>query len=213
MTFTLPNLPFDEKAFAPNISAETFALHHGKHHKGYVDKANELTKGTEYENMSLEDAVIESRRKGVNPISNNIAQIYNHNIFWKSITPTNGGGLPPKTLAKKIDDVFGSYEEFKKEFINTSNSMFGSGWVWLVAECGNLEIIKTQNAETPIICGKTPLFVCDLWEHAYYVDYQNRRADFINTFIEKLVNWEFALDQYAKDAEKKGLCHTPTHLR
>lgn len=192
VTFTLPDLPFDKSALEPHISAKTFDFHHGKHHKAYVDKANELVKGTPLEGMPLEDAVIAARKQGVGPLFNNIGQIYNHNLFWLSMTP-NGGGVAPSPLLEKINAAFGSFDSFKEQFVNAGIGQFGSGWVWLVSNNGKLEIVKTANAETPLTDGKKPLLVCDVWEHAYYLDYQNRRADFLKVFIEKLANWSFAL--------------------
>lgn len=206
-TFTLPDLPFDKAALEPHISAKTFEFHHGKHHKAYVDKANELVKGTPLEGASLEKAVIESRKQGVGPLFNNIGQIYNHNLFWLSLTP-NGGGTAPSPLLEKINEAFGSFDAFKEQFVAGGVGQFGSGWVWLVSNKGKLEIVKTANAETPFTDGKTPLLVCDVWEHAYYLDYQNRRADFVKVFIEKLANWKFALQNYKKDAEMSGSCGT-----
>ena len=198
MTFVLPNLPYDKTALEPHISAKTFEFHHGKHHKAYVDKANELVKGTALEGlMPLEKAVIEARKQGVGPLFNNIGQIYNHNLFWLSMTP-NGGGMPAGALLDKIKTDFGSFEAFKEQFLNAGIGQFGSGWVWLVSSNGKLEIIKTANAETPLTDGKLPLLVCDVWEHAYYLDYQNRRADFLRVFIEKLANWKFAAEQLLK---------------
>lgn len=191
MTFTLPSLPYDKTALEPHISAKTFEFHHGKHHKAYVDKANELVKGTPLEGMDLEKAVIEARKAGVNPTFNNIGQIYNHNMFWLSMTP-NGGGAAPSPLLEKINESFGNFDNFKEQFVAAGVGQFGSGWVWLVSSKGKLEIVKTANAETPLTDGKVPLLVCDVWEHAYYLDYQNRRADFLKVFIEKLVNWKFA---------------------
>lgn len=197
MTFSLPTLPYDKTALEPHISASTFDFHHGKHHKAYVDKANELVKGTALENMTLEQAVIESRKQGVGPLFNNIGQIYNHNIFWLSMAP-GGGGTPSGSIAEKIKNDFGSFDTFKEQFVNAGLGQFGSGWVWLVSNQGKLEIVKTTNAETPLTDGKKPLLVCDVWEHAYYLDFQNRRADFLKVFIEKLVNWSFANEQLAK---------------
>ena len=197
MTFSLPALPYDKNALEPHISANTFDFHLGKHHKAYVDKANELVKGTPLENMPLEQAVVESRKQGVGPLFNNIGQIYNHNIFWLSMTP-NGGGAPTGACADKIKNDFGSVESFKEQFVNAGIGQFGSGWVWLVSNNGKLEIVKTANAETPLTDGKKPLLVCDVWEHAYYLDFQNRRADFLKVFIEKLANWNFANEQLVK---------------
>jgi Fe-Mn family superoxide dismutase len=196
MTFTLPNLPYDKTALEPHISAKTFEFHHGKHHKAYVDKANELVKGTALEGAALETAVVESKKQG-GPLFNNIGQIYNHNIFWLSMAP-NAGGAPTGVLADKINESFGGFDAFKEQFVNAGIGQFGSGWVWLVANKGKLEIVKTANADTPLTEGKTPLLVCDVWEHAYYLDFQNRRADFLKVFIDKLANWNFATEQLAK---------------
>lgn len=192
MPFTLPELPYDKAALEPYISSKTLDFHHGKHHKAYVDKANDLVKGTHLENMPLEQAVIEARREGVSPLFNNIGQIYNHNMFWLSIAPDGEGGASP-ALLEKIAEAFGDFDSFKSQFISMGVSQFGSGWVWLVSNRGALEIVKTPNAETPLTEGKTPLLVCDVWEHAYYLDYQNRRADFLEAFVAKLANWEYAM--------------------
>lgn len=190
MTFTLPELPYAKNALEPHISAQTLEFHHGKHHKAYVDKANELTAAAPLKAATLEDAVIETKKTG-GPIFNNVGQIYNHNFFWESMTP-NGGGAPTGEIADKINASFGSYDAFKEQFVNGGIGQFGSGWVWLVANGDKLEITKTANADTPLTDGKKPLLVCDVWEHAYYLDYQNRRADFLKVFVEKLVNWKFA---------------------
>jgi Fe-Mn family superoxide dismutase len=195
-TFVLPALPYEKTALEPLISSKTFDFHHGKHHKAYVDKANELVKGTEIEGMPLERAVIEAKTQG-GPLFNTLGQIYNHNIFGLSMTP-NGGGAPTGAVAEKINASFGSFDAFKEQFVNAGLGQFGSGWVWLVAGDGKLEIIKTANADTPLTEGKTPLLVCDVWEHAYYLDFQNRRADFLKAFLDKLANWKFANEQLAK---------------
>lgn len=199
MTFTLPNLPYAQNALEPHMSAKTFEFHYGKHHRAYVDKANELVKGTPLEGLALEKAVIESKKQG-GPVFNNIGQIYNHNLFWESMTP-NGGGAPTGALLDAINAAFGSFDAFKEQFVANGVGQFGSGWVWLVASKDKLEIVKTANAETPLTDGKTPLIVCDVWEHAYYLDYQNRRPDFIKTFLDKLVNWNFALKNFDKTAK------------
>jgi Fe-Mn family superoxide dismutase len=202
MTFTLPELPYDKSALEPHMSAKTFEFHHGKHHKAYVDKANELVKGTPIAGLPLEQAVIESRKQGIGPLFNNIGQIYNHNLFWLSMAPPNGnnggGGTAPSPLLEKITEAFGSFDAFKEQFVAAGVGQFGSGWVWLVSNKGKLEIVKTANAESPLTDGKTPLLVCDVWEHAYYLDYQNRRPHFLKTFIEKLVNWQFAVKNLQK---------------
>lgn len=196
MTFTLPALPYPNTALEPHISAKTFEFHHGKHHKAYVDKANDLVKGTALEGAELTKAVIEAKKQG-GGLFNNIGQIYNHNLFWLSMKP-NGGGTAPSPLLEKINEAFGSFDAFKEQFVAGGVSQFGSGWVWLVAHNGKLEIVKTANADTPLTDGKHPLLVCDVWEHAYYLDYQNRRADFVKVFIEKLVSWDFALENWKK---------------
>ncbi len=199
VTFTLPALPYPATALEPHISAKTFEFHHGKHHKAYVDKANELVKGTPLEGMELKKAVVESRKQGVGPLFNNIGQIYNHNVFWESMKP-NGGGEAPAPLMDKIKEAFGTFEAFKEQFVAGGVGQFGSGWVWLVKNGDKVEIVKTANAETPLTDGKAPLLVCDVWEHAYYLDYQNRRADFVKVFIEKLANWDYAVANWNKAA-------------
>lgn len=188
--FTLPELPFAKDALAPHMSAETFDFHHGKHHNAYVGKANELIQGTGLENLSLEEIVKEAKAKNMGPLFNNVGQHYNHSFFWQCMTP-NGGGAPTGALAEKIDASFGSFNVFKDEFVNGGMGQFGSGWVWLVDNNGTLEIAKTANAESPLTEGKTPLLVCDVWEHAYYLDFQNRRPDFLKSFLDNLVNWDF----------------------
>lgn len=191
MRFELPTLPFDKDALAPHMSADTLDFHHGKHHNAYVVKANELMDAANLNYASLEEAVIESRKEGVGPLFNNIGQHYNHSFFWNSISP-NGGGAPTGAIAEKIDASFGSFDAFKDAFVNAGVGQFGSGWVWVVLDGDRLDIVKTANAETPLTDGKTPLFVADVWEHAYYLDFQNRRPDFLASFLENLVNWDFA---------------------
>ncbi len=190
--FTLPDLPYAANALEPVISANAFSFHHGKHHKAYVDKANELVAGTEYASMSLEEVIKKTAgdsSKGV--LFNNVAQIWNHTFFWNSMKP-NGGGLPTGAIAKKIDEDFGSFDKFKEEFKNAGMTQFGSGWVWLVLENGKLKVTKTPNADLPMAHGQVAILTCDVWEHAYYIDFQNRRPDFLTAFLEKLVNWDFA---------------------
>jgi Fe-Mn family superoxide dismutase len=190
MTITLPNLPYAPTALAPFISEQTLGFHHGKHHKAYVDKTNELVKGTKLENASLEEIIREA--EGANQaLFNNSAQVWNHTFYWTSMRP-NGGGAPKGDIASMIDKSFGSYEEFRKKFSEAGATQFGSGWAWLVQDGAKLDIRKTPNAETPLTKGVTPLLTMDVWEHAYYLDYQNRRPDYMATFLDKLVNWDFA---------------------
>lgn len=189
----LPPLPYAENALEPVISARTIGFHYGKHHKGYVDKLNELVVGTEYADLPLEQIVAGSAGKPENAaIFNNAAQIWNHTFYWKSMKP-NGGGAPPAALKQKMEASFGSVEACKKELAAAAVSQFGSGWAWLVLDGDTLKVVKTGNAEVPLTKGMKPLLTIDVWEHAYYLDYQNRRADYVNTVLEKLVNWEFAL--------------------
>ena len=193
--FTLPPLPFADGALAPVISANTLSFHYGKHHKAYVDNLNNLVKGTELESATLEkiigDTAGRAERAG---LFNNAAQIWNHTFYWNSLTP-GGGGKPSGRLASMIDSDLGGYDQFRKDFAAAAVSQFGSGWGWLVAEGGKLKIVKTGNAEVPITRGQTPLLTIDVWEHAYYLDYQNRRADYVNAVIDKLLNWGFAADK------------------
>jgi Fe-Mn family superoxide dismutase len=188
----LPPLPYAQDALAPVISAQTLSFHYGKHHKTYVDNLNKLVAGTDMSESPLEaliKAVVGKPDKA--GVFNNAAQVWNHTFFWNSMKP-NGGGAPTGAVAKAIDASFGSYENFKKEFSNAAMTQFGSGWAWLVADKGQLKIAKTPNAETPLTTGQTALLTVDVWEHAYYLDYQNRRADFVAAVIDKLLNWEFA---------------------
>ncbi len=191
MALTLPDLPFPNSALEPYISAKTFEFHHGKHHKAYVDTGNKLIAGTEFENMDPESIlkkVVGDSSKAT--IFNNVAQAWNHSFFWKCMKP-KGGGAPTGPVAQKIQSDFGNFEKFAEEFKNAGVTQFGSGWAWLVQKGAKLEIMKTANADTPIAHGTTPLLTVDVWEHAYYLDYQNRRADFIQAFIENIINWDF----------------------
>ena len=201
VSFTLPPLPWPQNALEPHISSKTFDFHYAKHHKAYVDKANELIVGSGLEGKSLEEVIVESKKKGLGPLFNNAAQIYNHTLFWESMAP-NGGGTPPAPLLDKINEAFGSFDKFKEQFVAAGMGQFGSGWVWLVEDKGKLEIVKTPNAETPLTDGKTPLMVCDVSEHAYYLDYQNRRADFLKVFVDNLANWEGANKRLQNKAPK-----------
>jgi Fe-Mn family superoxide dismutase len=196
MKLELPELPYAANALEPHISAETFSFHHGKHHNTYVVKGNELLADANVSVDNLEELVKACAKVG-GPLFNNVAQHYNHDFFWKSMKP-KGGGAPTGAIADKINQDFGTFEAFKKAFVDGGATQFGSGWVWLVAEAGKLKIVKTANADTPLTDGATPLLVCDVWEHAYYLDYQNRRPDFLNAFVDSLANWDFAGENLAK---------------
>ena len=191
MAVKLPDLPYAQDALAPHISAETLSFHHGKHHNAYVTKANELISGTELEDASVEEIAQAAHDKGDQGLFNQAAQVWNHTFYWNSMSPT-GGGKPTGDIAARIDADFGSYEEFATQFKNAGATQFGSGWAWLVLDNGKLVVEKTLNADTPLVHGKTPILTMDVWEHAYYLDYQNRRPDYMGAFLEHLVNWDFA---------------------
>ncbi len=190
MKLELPELPFAKDSLAPHMSSDTLDFHHGKHHNAYVVKGNELLEDAGIDADNLEDLVKKCAEKG-GPLFNNVGQHYNHSFFWNSISP-NGGGAPSGELAAAIDASFGSFDNFKTEFVNGGVGQFGSGWVWLVADADSLKVVKSANAETPLTDGLKPLLVCDVWEHAYYLDFQNRRPDFLASFIDNLANWDFA---------------------
>ncbi len=191
MIITLPDLPYAKNALEPHISARTLEFHHDKHHKAYVDNANKLLEGTDLAQLDL-DAII--KKVAGDPskagIFNNAAQIWNHSFYWKCMKP-GGGGAPTGAIAQKINAGFGSYEKFVEEFKNAGATQFGSGWAWLVLDGSSLKITKTPNAENPMVQGMKPLLVVDVWEHAYYLDYQNRRPDYLTTFVDKLISWEY----------------------
>jgi superoxide dismutase, Fe-Mn family len=189
----LPPLPYAENALEPVITARTLQFHYGKHHKGYVDNLNKLIAGTDYSELSLEEIITGTAGRSERmAIFNNAAQTWNHTFYWNSLSP-KGGGEPPAALKLKLEAAFGSVDAFKKEMASTAVSQFGSGWAWLVLDGGTLKIVKTANAEVPITTGLKPLLTIDVWEHAYYLDYQNRRADYVTAVLDKLINWEFAL--------------------
>ena len=195
--FTLPKLPYEESALAPTISSNTMSFHYGKHHKAYVDKLNELTTGTRFVEMTLEDVVRatfndEAKRE----IFNNAAQAWNHTFFWACLTPR--GGKPSGQMLAAVERDFGSYDKFAEQFAKEGVAQFGSGWVWLVASGGKLAIEKTPDAVTPMAEGKQCLLAIDVWEHAYYLDYQNRRQDFLKAVIGKLLNWDFAQQNFQR---------------
>ena len=192
--FTLPPLPYADNALEPVISANTISFHYGKHHKTYVDNLNNLVKGTEFEGKTLEAIVQATAGKADKAaIFNNAAQIWNHTFYWNSLKP-NGGGEPPAALKQKIEAAFGSVDNCKKELATAATTQFGSGWAWLVSDGGKLAVVKTGNADNPIVKNQRPLLTIDVWEHAYYLDYQNVRANYVNAVLDKLINWGFAAD-------------------
>lgn len=193
MAFTLPELPYSKDALAPHISAETLEYHHGKHHKAYVDKLNELLAGKPEADKKLEEVIMSSE----GPVFNNAAQIWNHTFYWSSMKP-KGGGEPTGDLAAAITRDFGGFDKFKTEFTQAGITQFGSGWAWLVSEGGKLKVTKTPNADLPMKHGQKALLTMDVWEHAYYIDYRNARPKYIETFLTSLANWDFALENLKK---------------
>ncbi len=192
MAFELPALPYAKDALAPHISAETLEFHHGKHHQTYVTNLNNLVPGTEFDGLSLEEIVVKSS----GGIFNNAAQVWNHTFYWNCLAP-NAGGEPTGELADAINATFGSFAKFKEEFTKTAITTFGSGWAWLVKNAdGSLALVSTSNAGTPLTAGQTPILTCDVWEHAYYVDFRNARPAYLEAFW-ALVNWEFAAKNFA----------------
>ncbi len=193
MERTLPALPYAIDALAPHYSQETLEYHHGKHHKAYVDKLNELQKGTEFENMALEDII----KKASGGIFNQAAQVWNHTFFWNCMKPA-GGGAPSGALADAINKKWGSYADFRKAFVASAGGNFGSGWTWLVKKAdGSVDIVNTSNAGNPLTAGDKPVLTVDVWEHAYYIDYRNARPKFVESFFDNLVNWDFAAQNFA----------------
>ncbi len=191
MSIALPDLPYPKEALAPVISERTLEFHHGKHHKAYVDNTNKLIAGTDRENLDLEAIVTKTAGDPSKVgIFNNAAQVWNHSFYWKCMKP-NGGGAPTGAVAQKIAADFGSFEKFVEEFKNAGATQFGSGWAWLVLNGDKLQVTKTPNAGNPLTEGMKPILVADVWEHAYYLDYQNRRPDYLTAFVDKLVNWDF----------------------
>lgn len=200
MPFELPPLPYASTALEPHMSARTFEFHHGKHHKAYVDTLNTLIPGTSFEKATLVDIIKETHGDEKNAkIYNNAAQVWNHTFFWNSMKP-NGGGDPTGEIARLVGQTFGNLAGFKTKFKDAALTQFGSGWAWLVmTKDGKLEIVKTANAVTPLATGQKPILTCDVWEHAYYLDYQNRRGDMVQTFLDHLVNWDFAAKNLAQN--------------
>jgi len=194
MSFVLPDLPFPYDALKPYLSVETLEYHHDKHHAAYVTTANNLLTDSGLAGKSLEDVVKESH--GVNvPLFNNAAQHYNHWEYWKSIKPKGGGKIPGK-LQKALIETFGSIETVKQELVQAGTTQFGSGWAWLAVKDGKISVVKTGNAENPLIQEATPILTIDVWEHTYYIDYRNRRADYLKAFVDNLVNWEYVAERY-----------------
>ncbi|MFO0010825.1 MAG: superoxide dismutase [Betaproteobacteria bacterium] len=193
MEHTLPPLPYAMDALAPHLSKETFEFHYGKHHQAYATNLNNLIKGTEFENAGLEDII----RKSAGGIFNNSAQVWNHSFFWNSMKP-NGGGEPAGALAEAINRKWGSYAGFKEAFTKSATTNFGSGWTWLVkTPDGSVDIVNTANAGTPLTTADKALLTIDVWEHAYYIDFRNARPKFVETFLNHLVNWDFAARNFA----------------
>ncbi len=195
--FILPDLPYDQSALEPHISGKTLSFHHGKHHQAYVNNLNNLIKDSAFIEMNLEQIIKESYQKpDKTGIYNNAAQVWNHAFFWHSMKP-NGGGTPSGDLAQQIKKDFNSLENFAEEFKKVAVSQFGSGWAWLVFEDEKLKITKTGNADLPMVTKQKALLTVDVWEHSYYLDYQNRRPDYVNVFVEKLINWKFVEENFA----------------
>ena len=189
MTISLPVLPYEKNALAPYISQQTIEYHYGKHHNAYVINTNKLIEGTDLSDQDLE-TVIKKTSEARNSIFNNAAQVWNHSFYWACMKP-GGGGPPSGTIAERIASDFGSYEKFVEQFKDAGMTQFGSGWAWLILRNNHLELMKTSNADTPLAHGLKPLLTVDVWEHAYYLDYQNKRADYLGSFLEHLINWEF----------------------
>ena len=196
MALQLPDLPYSHDALAPIMSKETLEYHHDKHHKAYVDNANKILAGTPLDSKSIEEIVVAAH--GSNPgLFNNAAQHYNHLHFWKWMKPKGGGSIPGR-LEKKIIEDLGSVEKMKEEFANAGVTQFGSGWCWLAVKDGKITIMKTPNGENPLIHKAKPILGCDVWEHSYYIDYRNRRPDYLKAFMESLVNWEYVDELFSK---------------
>ena len=191
MTFELPSLPYASDALAPYMSSETLDFHHGKHHQTYVTNLNNLVKDSDMQDASLEDIVIKSSKDAsMAGIFNNAGQHWNHILFWQCMKP-NGGGAMPSELENRINSDFGSVDQFKEAFVQAGTTQFGSGWAWLAIDNGKLVVTKSANASNPLVEGLKPILGCDVWEHSYYIDYRNKRPDYLKAFLDNLVNWEF----------------------
>jgi Fe-Mn family superoxide dismutase len=189
MPFELPPLPYAKDALAPHISEETLEYHYGKHHQAYVTNLNKMVEGTDLADASLEDVIMKSE----GPVFNNSAQVWNHTFYWSCMAP-GGGGQPSGAVADAINSAFGSYDDFRKEFVEAATTQFGSGWAWLVDDGSGLKVMKTPNADLPLKHGAKALLTIDVWEHAYYIDYRNARPKYIDTFMDSLLNWQFVAD-------------------
>jgi Fe-Mn family superoxide dismutase len=204
MAFKLPPLPYPNDALMPYISAKTLDFHHGKHHKAYVDNLNKLVEGTPEADKSLEELTVATYHDdSKTAVFNNAAQVWNHSFFWNCMKK-EGGGEPGGDIKKAIDHDFGGFEKFAAAFKEAATTQFGSGWAWLVFDAGKLKVIKTSNAVNPVAGGLSALLTCDVWEHAYYLDYQNRRPDFVQAFLEHLVNWDFVARNFERARERAG---------
>jgi len=215
MTVALPPLPYAKDALAPHVSAQTLDFHYDKHHRAYVTALNRLIDGTPLQTRSLEEITplqtrsleeitkSSAKDEAQTQIFHNAAQAWNHDFFWHSMKP-GGGGVPSDQLAAQIDRTFRGLDNFRAEFLKAAEAQFGSGWVWLVLDRGRLRIVKTANADTPLVLRQTPLLTCDVWEHAYYLDYQNRRTDFVSAFLDHLVDWEFVAQNLQRHASTKA---------
>ncbi len=195
MAFTLPELPYAYDALQPYMSKETLEFHHDKHHKAYVDKANELIAGTGLEGKSLEEAMVAAYNQKNQPLFNNIGQHYNHIHFWNWMKKDGGGKKIPGAVEAKIQSDLGGYDKFKTDFVAAGVGQFGSGWAWLALDAnGKLEIVKTPNGENPLVHGKTPVLGVDVWEHSYYIDYRNARPKYLEAFVDNMINWEYVAE-------------------
>lgn len=195
MAFELPSLPYEKDALAPYMSSETLDFHHGKHHQTYVTNLNNLVKDSDMQDASLEDIVVKSYKdSSMAGIFNNAGQHWNHILFWQCMKP-NGGGAMPSELENRINSDFGSVDQFKEAFVQAGTTQFGSGWAWLAIDNGKLVVTKSANASNPLVDGMKPILGCDVWEHSYYIDYRNKRPDYLKAFLDNLVNWEFVTSQ------------------
>jgi Fe-Mn family superoxide dismutase len=203
MAFELPPLPYPKNALEPHISARTLEFHHDHHHRAYVEKLNKLIAGTPFEKKSLEEIILatgKAQKKPETEIFNNAAQVWNHTFLWNSMSP-DGGGKPGPALGRQIDEAFGGLDKFHEAFKTAATGQFGSGYAWLVISTGGLQVRNSANAHNPMVDAQTALLACDVWEHAYYLDYQDKRADFVDVFLDHLVNWAFVASQLAEAAD------------